>query len=229
MQDKPQLDYSIRKNRSDGLFYAYFTFGPHPTDIRKFGPYSTRKAANIAMKEEITSYLVRSIEGEFRANIMENELKKAASNCENTVCFNKIHKDARLPVFSTEEAAGADIYAVVDGEDVIQPGQRKLIKTGLTIANMDKEYELQIRPRSGLALNHGITVLNSPGTIDSDYRGEIGVILFNTGDAPFVIKTGDRIAQMVPAKCYRMFFVFDENIVSTRRGKGGFGSTGYRI
>lgn len=80
-----------------------------------------------------------------------------------------------------------------------------------------------------LALNHGITVLNSPGTIDSDYRGKIGVILFNTGDDPFAIRTGDRIALMVPAKCHRMFFVFDENTVGTRRGKGGFGSTGYRV
>lgn len=210
MQNRPKLNYSVYKNRSDGLFYAYFTFGINPADKRKFGPYPTRKAANIAMKEEVTSYLVKSIEGEFRANVMENELKKAASNCINTVCFDKIYKDTRLPVFPTEEAAGADIYAVVDGEDIIHPGQRKLIKTGLTIANMDKEFELQIQPRSALALKHGITVLNSPSTIDPDYRGEIGVILFNAGDAPFVVKTGDRIAQIVPTKRYRIFFVFNE-------------------
>lgn len=115
-----------------------------------------------------------------------------------------------MPVFPTEDAAGADIYAVVDGEVIIRSGQRKLRKIGLTITNMDKEFELLIQPRSALALKHGITVLSSPSTIDPDYRGEIGVILFNAGDAPFVVKTGDRIAQIVPTKRYRIFFVFNE-------------------
>lgn len=226
MSEQPRLNYSIHRKR--GVFYADFIFGSRPTDRRRYGPYVTRKAATDAMNQEITSFIAKEIEGELRADFMKNEIKKAASNCENTVCFFKNHKDARLPVFSTEEAVGADLYAVVDDEVVIKPRQRALIKTGLMIANMDKEYELQIRPRSGLALKHGITVLNTPGTIDPDYRGEIGVVLFNTSDIPFIVKTGDRIAQMVPAKRARMFFVLDdENITTTARGTGGFGSTGH--
>ena len=227
-KSKPKLRYSIRRDFLNGCFYATLITGSRPTDKRRFGPYESREAAKNAMNEEITTYLVNSIEGEIMADILENEIRKISDNCLNTACFSKKHPDAQLPFYSTEEAVGADLYAVVDGDyDIIDPGKRKLIKTGLVITNMDKEYELQIRPRSGLALKYGITCLNTPGTIDPDYRGEIGVILLNTGDIPFVIRTGDRIAQIVPAKRNKMFFAFDENITATRRGNGGFGSTGH--
>jgi len=128
-----------------------------------------------------------------------------------------------LPAYATEGAAGMD---VVSAEDVtLAPGSRGAIATGFAIA-IPPGYEVQVRPRSGLALKHGITCLNTPGTIDSDYRGEVKVILANLGDAPFVIARGDRIAQLVPAPVQRA--VLDEvaALEDTLRGAGGFGSTG---
>lgn len=134
---------------------------------------------------------------------------------------------ALLPVYSTEEAAGADLKSA---EDVIVPaGDNRLVKTGLKVV-MPKGYVGLIHPRSGLALKHGITVLNTPGTIDSDYRGEIGVILYNTSDRDFSVVVGDRIAQIVFQKYETATFIYggvdvpkDED---TDRGEGGFGSTG---
>lgn len=128
-----------------------------------------------------------------------------------------------LPAYATEGAAGMD---VVSAEDMtLAPGSRSAIATGFAIA-IPPGYEVQVRPRSGLALKHGITCLNTPGTIDSDYRGEVKVILANLGDAPFVIARGDRIAQLVPAPVQRA--VLDEvaALEDTLRGAGGFGSTG---
>jgi len=145
------------------------------------------------------------------------------------VSFKKIHIDARLPFYASELAAGADLFAVIDernNEVVIEPHQHRLVKTGLELAHMDDSYELQVRPRSGLALNHGITVLNAPGTIDPDYRGEIGVILLNTSDKSFTVRTGDRIAQIVAVKRHNVFFQYVESTTQTKRGTGGFGSTG---
>lgn len=130
-----------------------------------------------------------------------------------------------LPEYQTIHAAGMDLRAGISESIVLKPGERRLIPTGLKIALPDG-YEAQIRPRSGLALKHGITCLNSPGTIDADYRGEIGVILINLGQEPFEIKPGERIAQMVVAPYSRVDWHEVSELPATDRGEGGFGSTG---
>ncbi|MDX8406805.1 MAG: dUTP diphosphatase [Mariprofundaceae bacterium] len=130
-----------------------------------------------------------------------------------------------FPHYATALAAGADLRAAVEDTVTIKPGQTRLIPTGLAMALPDG-YEAQIRPRSGLALKHGITVLNTPGTIDADYRGEVGVILINHSDTPFLIQRGDRIAQMVIAPFVQAGFEEAESLSETERGSGGFGSSG---
>jgi dUTP pyrophosphatase len=128
-----------------------------------------------------------------------------------------------LPTYASEHAAGLDVCAAV--YLVLEPGQRHAVATGFAIEIPDG-YEVQVRPRSGLALKHGITCLNTPGTIDSDYRGEVKVILANLGDEPFPIRRGERIAQLVPAPVLRANFVEARKLEDTARGSGGFGSTG---
>lgn len=132
-----------------------------------------------------------------------------------------------LPAYATAGAAGMDLLAAVDAPVSIASGQRALIPTGLTIA-LPPGYELQIRPRSGLALRHGITLPNTPGTIDEDYRGEIQIIVLNTGAEPFTVERGARIAQAVLAPVVRAAWVEVETLDSTARDTGGFGSTGIR-
>lgn len=135
--------------------------------------------------------------------------------------------DLPLPSYATPGAAGLDLLAAVGAGDplVLEPGERALIPTGIAMA-LPAGYEAQVRPRSGLALKHGVTVLNSPGTIDSDYRGEIGVILLNTGKAPFTIGRGERIAQLVIAPVSQAELAEVSALPETARGAGGFGSTG---
>ncbi len=130
-----------------------------------------------------------------------------------------------LPSYATAGAAGMDLLAAVTDPVTIAPGQRALIPTGLAIA-LPPGHELQVRPRSGLALRHGIVLPNSPGTIDEDYRGELGVIVLNTGDAPFVVERGMRIAQAVLAPVLRAVWEEAAVLDSTERDAGGFGSTG---
>lgn len=130
-----------------------------------------------------------------------------------------------VPHYQTEHAAGVDLYAAVDGEILIEPGSWKLVPTGIAVA-IPEGYEGQIRPRSGLALKHGIGMLNGPGTIDADYRGEIGIILFNFSDQPFSVRRGDRIAQMVFGKIAKAEFKAVTSLNETKRGSGGFGHTG---
>ncbi len=130
-----------------------------------------------------------------------------------------------LPAYATAGAAGMDLLAAIDAPITVGPGERKLIPTGLTIA-LPPGYELQVRPRSGLALRYGITLPNAPGTIDEDYRGEIGVILLNTGNEPFVVERGSRIAQAVLAPVSRAEWQEVESLDVTARNVGGFGSTG---
>ena len=130
-----------------------------------------------------------------------------------------------LPAYETASSAGMDLRAFVDADVVLKPFERKLIPTGLYIELPDG-YEAQIRPRSGLAIKSGITVLNSPGTIDADYRGEIKVILINLSNQDFTIKSGERICQMVIAKHEKAEFIEVEEISETERGAGGFGHTG---
>jgi dUTP pyrophosphatase len=132
-----------------------------------------------------------------------------------------------LPAYETTGSAGMDLRAAVadDAPLTLEPGARALVPTGLKIA-LEQGYEAQVRPRSGLALKHGLTCLNSPGTIDSDYRGEVGVILINHGQEPFVIRRGERIAQMVVARHEQAEVVQVETLDETVRGSGGFGSTG---
>lgn len=130
-----------------------------------------------------------------------------------------------LPTYATPGAAGADVCAAVERDVVVPPGGRVAIPTGLVVA-VPEGYEMQVRPRSGLALRHGITVANAPGTVDSDYRGEVKVILVNLGTEPFVVRRGDRIAQLVVAPVVRASFTKAEGLSATARGEGGFGSTG---
>lgn len=137
--------------------------------------------------------------------------------------INKSKHD--LPKYETEQSAGVDLRANIDEAITLKPLQRALIKTGLFMA-LPVGYEAQVRPRSGLAYKHGITVLNSPGTIDADYRGEIGVILVNLSEDDFIINDGERIAQLVFAQHEQAQWEMVENLSETERGAGGFGSTG---
>ncbi len=134
-------------------------------------------------------------------------------------------EDLPLPAYETEHAAGMDLRAAVTEPVVVPAGGRALIPTGLRIA-VPPGFEAQVRPRSGLALKNGITLPNSPGTIDADYRGEVGVILLNLGTEPFTIKRGDRIAQLVVAPVVRVRWNSVAGLSETRRGDGGFGHTG---
>ena len=136
-------------------------------------------------------------------------------------------KDLPLPSYQTSAAAGLDLLAAIPAQTklVIEPGTRELVPTGLTI-ELPVGFEAQIRPRSGLALKHGVTLVNTPGTIDADYRGEIGVILINHGAEPFEIVRGDRIAQMIVAPIVQARLIEVDDLSSSDRGAGGFGSTG---
>lgn len=133
--------------------------------------------------------------------------------------------DLDLPAYATADSAGMDLLAAVAETVTLAPGERRLIPTGIAIA-LPPGTEAQVRPRSGLALKHGITVLNAPGTIDADYRGEVGVILMNLGDRPFAVDRGSRIAQMVVAPYARVAWTVSTDLEASARGAGGFGSTG---
>lgn len=132
---------------------------------------------------------------------------------------------AKLPSYQSRGAAGADVSAALTSPVVIRPGEWKMIPTGLSL-EIPEGFEIQVRPRSGLAAKNGVTVLNSPGTIDSDYRGEVSVILINHGREDFTVKPGDRIAQFVVSKAVQASFVDIGKLSMTERGEGGFGSTG---
>lgn len=136
-----------------------------------------------------------------------------------------LRKGATPPQYASSGAAGADLTAALDESVILDPGDTLLVPTGIFIS-IPPGYEAQIRPRSGLALKHGITFLNSPGTIDSDYRGEIKIIMTNLGKEPFTIENGMRIGQMVFAKVYRGEFLITEELDETDRNEGGFGHTG---
>jgi dUTP pyrophosphatase len=133
--------------------------------------------------------------------------------------------DLSLPAYATADSAGMDLLAAVAEAVTLAPGERRLIPTGIAIA-LPPGSEAQVRPRSGLALKQGVTVLNAPGTIDADYRGEVGVILINHGDQPFVVERGSRIAQMVVAAHARVAWSVSDDLEASARGAGGFGSTG---
>jgi dUTP pyrophosphatase len=130
-----------------------------------------------------------------------------------------------LPAYMTHGAAGADVVAAVERDLVLAPGQRAVVPTGFAL-EVPPGYEVQIRPRSGLAAKHGVTCLNSPGTIDSDYRGPVGVVLVNLGQEPFVVRRGERIAQLIVAPVVQADFREVEALAGSARGQGGFGSTG---
>ncbi|HEN21221.1 MAG TPA: dUTP diphosphatase [Desulfobacteraceae bacterium] len=137
----------------------------------------------------------------------------------------KKNKNLLLPEYRSEGSSGMDIRAELEESVVLKPGEIKLIPTGLAIS-IPEGYEAQIRPRSGLALHHGIGMVNSPGTVDSDYRGEIGIIMINWGDESFTVNNGDRIAQIVFTRVIRVNIVEVMNLDETPRGQGGFGHTG---
>nr|WP_314697614.1 dUTP diphosphatase [uncultured Prevotella sp.] len=139
--------------------------------------------------------------------------------------INKGHQ--QLPAYATSQSAGMDLRANIDAPIILQPMERRLVPTGLYIA-LPEGFEAQVRPRSGLALKHGLTVLNSPGTIDADYRGEIMVLLINFSNEPFTINDGERIAQMVVARHEQAEFVEVEVLDETERGEGGYGHTGVK-
>ncbi len=136
-------------------------------------------------------------------------------------------RDLPLPAPATPHAAGLDLRAAVAEPLALAPGARALVPTGIAIA-LPPGWEAQVRPRSGLALKHGVTVLNAPGTIDADYRGEVGVILVNLGDEPFEVRRGERVAQLVVARVAGVRWQECETLEATARGAGGFGSTGRR-
>ena len=131
----------------------------------------------------------------------------------------------RLPAYMTEQSSGMDLYAFVEGKITLQPGERKLIPTGISMA-IPEGFEGQVRPRSGLAIRHGIGVVNAPGTIDADYRGEIAILLINYGQEPFTVRSGDRIAQMIISRVARATWEEVDVLPSTARQEGGFGHTG---
>jgi len=137
----------------------------------------------------------------------------------------KRDQDLPSPQYMTEKSSGMDLFAAVEEDLILNPGQRKLIPTGIAVS-IPEGYEAQVRPRSGLALRDGITLVNTPGTIDADYRGEVGVLLINHGEKPFQVKRGDRIAQMVITPVIRAQLEWIEDLDETRRNEGGFGHTG---
>lgn len=143
----------------------------------------------------------------------------------NIKVINKGHQP--LPAYATSQSAGMDLRANIDESIVLHPMERRLVPTGLHIA-LPQGFEAQIRPRSGLALKHGITVLNTPGTIDADYRGELMVLLINFSDTDFVINDGERIAQMVVARHEQIEFQLVDELDDTERGAGGYGHTGVK-
>ena len=135
------------------------------------------------------------------------------------------NEDVPLPRYMSPNAAGMDICAAVKEDTTLKPGEIKIIPTGITIA-LPPGFEAQIRPRSGLAIKHGISIPNTPGTIDADYRGEVRIILINLGEMPFIVKRGDRIAQMIINKVYQAHLELSTELSSTERDEGGFGHTG---
>jgi len=135
--------------------------------------------------------------------------------------------DLPLPAYESEGSSGMDIRADVKAPVLLNPGEIKLIPTGLSLS-VPIGFEVQVRPRSGLALKHGIGLVNSPGTIDSDYRGEVGIIMTNWGPEPFTIKRGDRIAQMIISKVFQADLIDADDLDDTSRGQGGFGHTGIK-
>ena len=141
------------------------------------------------------------------------------------ILIKKINRKVITPKYKTDGSSGVDLSAFLDKEVVIKPNSSELIPTGLQVA-IPEEFEIQIRPRSGLAAKESIGVLNSPGTIDSDYRGELKIILFNHSNKDFIINNGDRIAQMVLVPILKMEFEEVDSLPNTIRGQGGFGSTG---
>jgi len=149
------------------------------------------------------------------SDIVEIKIKRLSAEFE----------DIPIPSYATSGSAGMDIRAAVKDEIIIEPNSITLVPTNLS-AEIPKGYEIQIRPRSGLAINHGVGILNSPGTIDSDYRGEIKIIMINLGKKKFAIKRGDRIAQLVVSKVYTANLTQSDNLNHSQRGKGGFGHTG---
>ena len=141
------------------------------------------------------------------------------------ILIKRLSKNINLPKYETEGSSGMDLSADVASSIKIEPGETSIIPTGIS-ASVPRNYEIQIRPRSGLAAKKGISVLNTPGTIDSDYRGEIKIILINLSKKPFVVKSGDRIAQMILCPIAKAKLLGVESLPGTVRGKGGFGSTG---
>jgi len=143
----------------------------------------------------------------------------------NKIVVHGSFESGRVPVYSSAQASGADIEAFIESPMILRAGEREIVPTGITL-DIPEGYEAQVRPRSGLAIKHGITVLNSPGTIDSDYRGELRIILINTSKEDYTINPGDRIAQMVFAPVIHAEFYPNTRLSDTSRGEGGFGSTG---
>jgi len=180
--------------------------------LLKFNPWYIEK-------HEVISNYIQSIINQ----VEEEEKMNNMNNGGYIMNIKKLNDDAIIPKYAHASDAGMDLYSVVDAE--IQPHTHALIKTGIAI-ELPLGTEAQIRPRSGLALKHGITVLNSPGTIDSGYRGEIGVILMNHSNAPFIIEKGMKIAQMVIAEVIHPFVIPVNILEDSERGQGGFGSTG---
>lgn len=156
-------------------------------------------------------------------NVTAAYMRKLRLN--NKMKIVRLNKDLPLPQYQTSESAGMDLYASIDSDIVLKHDEVQLIPTGIKV-QLPSNYEMQIRPRSGLAAKHKVTVLNSPGIIDADFRGEIKVLLINHGNEDFIIHKGDRIAQAVINKVYQIPLLEVDELDETKRGEGGFGSTG---
>ena len=210
--EKRALEKLQAKNLDYIVLNAPASFGARVTDVTILSRTGDRIALEGRSKREIAETLVRVACGSSEKVTIQFKRKKGC-------------QDVPLPKYMSAHASGLDVCAAVEADTTLDPGRIALIPTGLFIA-CPPGYEVQVRPRSGLALKHGIMVVNSPGTIDSDYRGEVCVILGNMGQAPFVVQRGMRIAQLVVQPVVRAELVEVQELEDTKRSSGGFGSTG---
>ena len=218
--------------------YNLHTSNGHKKGWALLNEFGTKKTPFICVKYKGT--VVKCFYADNLENPIDNFINwHFFNNMENTEILQQVENHlqqklnvkvqnlgtCKLPTYATTGSSGADLRAYIKEAITLQPGERKLIPTGLHMS-IPKGFELQVRPRSGLALKNGITVLNTPGSVDGDYRGDIGVILMNFGDKPFTVYPGDKIAQGIFARVYQASFEEVDSLDDTERGSGGFGHTG---
>lgn len=212
--NRPYVEEILRLLRNNRLSIDYLNGRAIKTDFSDLRNIRTERYNEIAGKGKFEEIVDQLRDGTNQSSVNNS-----------SVVIPVLDRDITLPEYSTEQSAGMDVRANITEDWIIESGESRLIPTGLSIA-IPPGYEIQVRPRSGLAHNHQVTILNTPGTIDSDYRGEIGVILINHGKSQFVVSPGSRIAQLVLSKVERIRWQLVNKLPSTDRGEGGFGHTG---